>query len=94
MRQIEIPNNSNLEVIESHVFSRSSIEELVIPSKVTTISQTAFSVCDNLRIIEIPEESRPKSLPESFHECKKLIIMIPQLLNKLIIQSFNKMRNV
>ena len=57
LTKVEIPTNSNLQIIESDAFSYSSIYEFYIPSKLSTICEAAFHNCQNLTKIIIPPDT-------------------------------------
>ena len=81
LKKVDIPANSNLQTIESNAFSYSNIESIVIPSKVSKISDSLFASCSNLQIIEISEESELDSVSLSaFEGCQEPIIMFPSSL--------------
>ena len=83
LTKVEIPINSNLQMIESKAFAKTNIINFIIPSKVTKIYQKAFKGCNNLLIVDISEESKLESFPLSaFPQNRNLIIMIPSSLKK------------
>ena len=84
LTKIDIPPNSNLQTIESNAFQDSNIKQIFIPSKVSKICEFALFCCDNLKIIEISEESELESIPLKDLSYIKVIIMIPSSSKKLI----------
>ena len=62
LTKVEIPTNSNLQIIKSYAFSYSSIYEFFIPSKVSTICETAFHNCQNLTKVIIPPDTNLQKL--------------------------------
>ena len=62
LRNIEIPKNSRLQIIEKSAFYDSGIECFTIPASLIIIDEYAFYSCKKLQIIEIDEDSRLKSI--------------------------------
>ena len=84
LTKIEFSQNSHLQTIESHAFSGTSIEGIVIPSKASKICGNAFSDCFSLQIVEISEESELETFPLSaFDDYEYTIFMIPS--NKIYL---------
>ena len=85
LKNVEIATDSILQTIEPSTFEHSYIDQICIPPNISKICESAFSDCWTLQIIEISEGSKLESIQlSSFSGCKKLIIMIPSLLNNLI----------
>lgn len=55
LTNVEIPNNSELQIIDEGAFYCSSIESISIPPHVKSICDYAFSNCKYLKKIEIPQ---------------------------------------
>ena len=84
LTNVDIPINSNLQIIGKHAFSSTKIKRIVIPSNVSIIDYGAFSNCRNILIIEISEGSKLDSFPfSSFDRNIKAIIMISSSCEKL-----------
>lgn len=86
LSKVEIPQNSQLQIIENEAFAGSAIESIFIPSKVKEIGDTIFSECFNLLIIEFGENSEISSLEkltfcDSFEDCESTV-MIPTNLSR------------
>ena len=62
LKKVEIPPNSNLQIIEIRAFSVSNIEEIYIPPNVSKICEGAFYKCKNLKKVEIPTKSNLQTI--------------------------------
>lgn len=68
-------------MIDKSAFYFTSINNILIPPRVTKISNLAFSYCQNLKIIEISENSNLKTInKETFDTASNIIIMTPAKL--------------
>lgn len=85
LRKVEFSTDSDLETIERCAFFGSAIERMIIPQKVSKIGDETFSYCQNLKVIEILEESKLKSFSSlACNLCPEAIIMVSPSLKKSI----------
>ena len=57
LKEIDIPNNSQLEIIDSNAFKNSSIESILIPNSIKKIEGHAFSHCFKFKSIKFDKNS-------------------------------------
>ena len=57
MRFFEVPGNSELRIIGKNAFKYTKINNIIIPKSVTQICESAFAFCEELRRIEIEQNS-------------------------------------
>lgn len=57
LREINIFDDSELQIIDNHAFYKASIETLKIPHHLKKIGESAFLYCNKLRTTEIPTDS-------------------------------------
>ncbi|KAK8842998.1 hypothetical protein M9Y10_025185 [Tritrichomonas musculus] len=82
IKKFSIP--SNIKIISSYAFSRSNIETIFIPSKVTKICENAFYDCRNLTKVEIPTNSNLQTIgSNAFSGSKIEEIYFPASLREL-----------
>ena len=62
LNKVEIPPNSNLQIIGSFAFFNTQIEEIFIPPKVTKICKSAFDFCHFLTKVNIPRNSNLQTI--------------------------------
>ena len=78
LHAVVVPNNSELQSIDEQAFFASSIVSIFFPENLTYIEKDAFRACYNLRLIEIDEKSKLKSInSDKFSGCQNLSIMVP-----------------
>lgn len=65
LQKIEIPFDSNLKIIDRNAFDYSGLEEIQIPSSLTTINKFAFYSCNLLKKVVIRFDSELQSIDES-----------------------------
>lgn len=65
LQKIEIPFDSNLKIIDRNAFAYSGLEEIQIPSSLTTINKFAFYSCNLLKKVVIRFDSELQSIDES-----------------------------
>lgn len=56
-KKVNFTEDSELQIIKRDAFKESSIESILIPSKVITIESGAFDLCSNLTKVEFAENS-------------------------------------
>ena len=104
LNKVEIPTNSNLQLIGSSAFESSQIEEISIPPTVSKICEKAFNFCSELRKVEIPTNSNLQTIgsssfglskieelyfPESLIELKDGWCHITDYLKRIIVSPLN-----
>ena len=62
LNKVEIPPNSNLQIIGPFAFFNTQIEEIFIPPKVTKICKSAFNFCHFLTKVKIPRNSNLQTI--------------------------------
>ena len=77
LRIIEIPIDSQLQIIEKGAFNHTFIESFAFPSHFKQIDVSAFGFCDNLKIIEINYGFEMDSNKYAFKTLTNSILMIP-----------------
>lgn len=60
--KVEIPTDSELQIIDRGAFEQTSIENIIIPSQVEFIGENSFDRCNQLKIIEITSDSQLQSI--------------------------------
>ena len=98
LKQIEIPNDSKLRIIEEHAFDLTLIDNFIIPSslekveissKLTTICDYAFNGCSSLKQVTIPNSVTVIG-NYSFSGCSSLKeIVIPSSVASIGNYAFN-----
>lgn len=84
LRNIEIPVNSKLQIIESNAFSSSSIEKIILPYHLKKICRHSFAFCSKLQNVEIHSNSQLQIIEmEAFHHSNIEIISFPTSLPEL-----------
>lgn len=77
LKNIEIPLNSHLQVINESAFLECAISSIYIPLKVTYLGKNSPN-CGNLKIVEFDENAELRAIESrKMSYCKQLIIMIP-----------------
>ena len=75
---------SNIKIISSDAFSRSNIETIFIPTKVTKICENAFYYCSNLTNVEIPTNSNLQIIESRAFKWSNIeTIFIPSKVTKI-----------
>lgn len=64
LTKINIPKNSELQIIENNAFDKTNISDIYIPKNVIKIEKDAFYECQNINIVEIPYDSKLKLINE------------------------------
>ena len=84
LQKVEIPKNSELQIIESQAFVVCSFKSIFIPYNVNIINNGSFICLHNL-LVEIDENSQLKDLNScSFLNCIDAVIMIPANLKDIL----------
>lgn len=65
LKQIEIPNDSQLQVIEEYALGKTSLKCFIAPPNLKRIEEYAFYCCECLQIIEINDESKMEFIDEN-----------------------------
>ena len=90
LNKVEIPTNSNLQLIGSSAFESSQIEEISIPPTVSKICENAFNFCSELRKVEIPTNSNLQLIGSGAFESSQIEeISIPPTVSKICEKAFN-----
>ena len=80
---------SRLKEIGSRCFSGSGLEEIAIPSSVTTIRELAFSGCRALRKVSFQEGSKLERMGAMcFSKCGFTEISIPEIVESVGADAF------
>ena len=91
LKEIEIPNDSNLEQIGKYAFASTYINQINIPSKVINIKRKAFFFCHKLSKVEIPINSKLQIIDDSLFEYTNIKkIYIPSNVLMICESSFYK----
>lgn len=86
LTRIEIPED--VEKIGAEAFSRSGLEEIILPSSITTIPQKCFSYCHQLNEIEIPNGVEIV-MEEAFSHCDVLsVVSLPDSIKEIGLNAF------
>ena len=89
LKKVEIPTNSNLQIIGSNAFSRTKIDEIFIPSRISKISKCSFFSCENLIKIDIPTDSDLQIIEERAFAFSKINeFIIPPKVSKIGERAF------
>lgn len=81
---VEIPEDSQLQIIEKEAFAYSSIESFTVPPSLIHIGEKAFFCCQELREIEIPENSNLQTIGMHGISCSSIeSLTIPSSLVEL-----------
>ena len=80
LKNIIIPEDSSLRIIESDAFECTKIESFIIPKNINKINNSAFYFCSKLKKVEFQEGSLIKSIPyQMFAYCQSLkTVKIPE----------------
>lgn len=57
VKSIQFPSNSEIQIIESYAFSRTSIKQITIPKHVTKICECSFYMCKHLKQVDFLSDS-------------------------------------
>lgn len=81
MKEIEIPNDSQLQVIGKYAFAKTSLKCFIVPFYLKKIEKCAFYCCESLQIIEINNEAEIELVDDdAFEYCDNCIVMISSKL--------------
>ncbi|KAK8881248.1 hypothetical protein M9Y10_003982 [Tritrichomonas musculus] len=84
IRNVKIPINSKLQIIECNAFSSSSIEKIILPCHLKKICRHAFAFCDKLQNVEIHPNSQLQIIEkEAFYHSTIESISFPTSLHEL-----------
>lgn len=90
LQYVEIPDDSELRIIEDYAFASTAIVSFKFPSKLTQVNSNAFRNCRKLLIVEIDDKFMMPNIEENllylFDSLPQLLIMAPP---KLIDEKFN-----
>lgn len=90
LTSVEIPENSELQIIESNAFHQTNINKIFIPRHLKKIGNSAFVVNKKLKRIEFAENSEIDVIDENaFINTNIEYIEIPRSLKKLNNDAFN-----
>ena len=90
LKKVDIPKNSNLQIIGKDAFSNTGINEIFIPPSVTKICINAFESCKLLKKVEIPTDSNLQIIEEcAFAETNIEEIYLPKNMIELKDGCFN-----
>lgn len=95
IKTVKFPINSKVEIIGRDAFSKSSIEQIFIPSSVTQISECSFSNCAQLKEVKFEKNSKLKIIERGvFFKSSIESIVIPSSVTKIseyaFYQSYNQ----
>ena len=65
IKEVEILENSKLQIIGQFAFSKSSIEKISLSSEIKQILRNCFSFCKELQTVEIPKNSKLEKMDDS-----------------------------
>ena len=89
LRFVEIPVNSNLEIIGGRAFQESSIEVISIPKSIKFIGEESFESCTNLKRVNFAIDSELEEIPVNcFNDADIKGVMIPSRVKILNFGSF------
>ena len=93
--KVEIPTNSNLQIIKRNAFSEINIKTIFIPSKVSKICKCSFLECKNLTKVEIPTNSNLQTIGRSaFWDSNIKSFFIPSNVSKICYGAFSYCTNL
>lgn len=91
IKNIEIPDDSNLKIIGPYAFYNILINKIRIPKSVTNIGANAFEVCYKLQLVEIPADSELQIIGKyAFAGCSFRSFLIPPHLKEIDYKVFEK----
>jgi len=93
IQKVEI-EDSAIQIFASQFEGYKNLEEIILPSTITTVGQKAFKECYKLKIINLPENI--KSLPwQTFYYCESLqSIELPKSLTTIGSAAFSGCENL
>ena len=95
LRKVEIPPNSNLQMIKKNAFSYTKIQEIFIPSKVLKIGKNAFSECIELKKVEFAPNSNLQIIGHfAFKKSNIECISIPSKVAAIYETTFWQCKNL
>lgn len=84
LQDLEIPSDSQLQIIGPYSFNSSSVERIFIPNQVEQIKESAFSSCDRLKSIKISPDSKLQVIERNAFEYSSIeSIEIPSSIKEL-----------
>ena len=87
---IDIPSNSNLQLIGKNAFNRNQFESISLPVHLKKIDKCAFYSCKNLKTVTIPKNSELQEICESAFDSSSLEFMsIPSKVTKIGNSAFH-----
>lgn len=90
IKSISFSEESEVQSIGSYAFAYSSLEKIIIPSKVKKIGELAFYCCLNLKTVIFQENSELQILDESLFSCSTIEdIIIPSSVTKICSKAFD-----
>ena len=72
LQKVDIPSDSEMEIIEKNAFSLSTIDHISFPDHLTEIDENAFFSCHNLRQIDITSNSELRIIGKSAFTATKI----------------------
>lgn len=90
LRQVEIPIDSNLQIIDDYAFCNSSITSINIPFHVSRIGVGAFSTCNEIKRIEFPMNSKLQTIEKCLFSFSSIeSISLSKNINKICEYAFS-----
>ena len=90
LQNVEIPANSELQIIEKEAFSDVSIESIFIPKHVKSIGEESFYSCKNLQHVIIPINSELQTIEKrAFIHSSITIFFIPKHIKTIYNDTFS-----
>ena len=92
IEKIEIPGK--IERIENCTFIRcKSLKEVIVGNGITEIGEYAFSGCDELQSVQLPDSLEVIEM-DAFNECEKLDVVVPNNVNYIDYSAFWNVKHI